>query len=101
MNDPTTAPLFAEIERLQQELDRANESIDEKLDRLEDAGLGVVNLTNQLEDAKGKVIVLENDIARLSRREERRLRRLDKLRCQKCRIKVDVTSATSNIGDER
>lgn len=101
MNDPTTAPLFAEIERLQQELDHANESIDEKLDRLEDAGVGVVQLTNQLEDTKAKILALENALGHLSRREERRLRRLEKLRCQKCRIRVDLKGLTSNVGDER
>ncbi|THH27181.1 hypothetical protein EUX98_g7008 [Antrodiella citrinella] len=100
INDPTTAPLFQEIERLQQELDRANESIDEKLDRLEDAGLGVVSLTNLLEDAKGRIRTLENQIDRLTRREERQHRRLEKLRCQKCRIKVDLKGLTSSIGDE-
>ncbi|KAH8103946.1 hypothetical protein BXZ70DRAFT_923662 [Cristinia sonorae] len=100
MNDPSAAPLFAEIERLQHELDRANQSIDEKLDRLEDAGHGVVGLTKQLEDAKETMVILESDMARLSRREERRLRRLEKLRCQKCRIKVDLKGLTSSIGDE-
>ena len=100
MNDPSAAPLFAEIERLQQELDRANEAIDEKLDRLEDAGVGVINLTNQLEEAKAKIVVLESDLGKVTRREERRLRRLEKLRCQKCHIKVDA-KAMNFVGDER
>ena len=37
MNDPTMSPLLSELARLQQDLDKANASIDEKLDRLEDA----------------------------------------------------------------
>lgn len=82
------SPLFAEITRLQRELDRANESIDDKLDKLEDAGLGVVGLTTKLEDARSKVSALEDEITRLSRREERRTRRLERTRCQKCNIKV-------------
>ncbi|KAI0339572.1 hypothetical protein BDW22DRAFT_1399775 [Trametopsis cervina] len=101
MNDATASPLIAEIERLQQELEQANESIDDKLDRLEDAGLGVVSLTNQLEDARSKIISLEENVARLQRREERRIQRLEKLRCQKCRVKVDVRALQVRAsGDE-
>lgn len=101
MNDPSAAPFIAEIERLQGELERANESIDEKLDRLEDAGLGVVGLTKQLEDAREKIMSLEDEFGRLSRREERRLQRLEKLRCQKCLVKIDVRSVQRPSPDER
>ena len=102
MHDATAAPLVAEISRLQHELQLANESIDEKLDRLEDAGVGVVQLTNQLEDARAKIITLEDEVGRLSRREERRTQRLEKLRCQKCRTKVDVRSLQQkHVGDDR
>ncbi|KAJ3782678.1 hypothetical protein GGU10DRAFT_389676 [Lentinula aff. detonsa] len=99
--DPIHAsPLVAEISRLQQELDRANESIDDKIDKLEDAGLGVVGLTKKLEDARFKIRALEDQIARLSRREERRLRRLERTRCQKCLTKIDVRSIIHLAGDE-
>lgn len=102
MNDATAAPLIAEIERLQQELERANEDIDDKLDRLEDAGVGVVSLTQQLEDAKTKVSMLEVEIALVSRREERRIKRLQRVRCQKCRTKVDLSAIIEiNVGDDR
>ncbi|KAJ3717958.1 hypothetical protein C8R42DRAFT_724167 [Lentinula raphanica] len=94
------SPLVAEISRLQRELDRANESIDDKLDRLEDAGLGVVGLTKKLEDARSKIRYLEDQIARLSRREERRLRRLERIRCRKCLTKVDVRNIIHLTGDE-
>ena len=92
-------PLISEINRLQRELDRANESIDDKLDKLEDAGLGVVGLTRKLEDARAKIISLEDEISRLSRKEERRLQRLNRVRCQKCNVKVDLRSLAS--ADER
>ncbi|KAI8969366.1 hypothetical protein BD414DRAFT_503572 [Trametes punicea] len=92
MQDPSVSPLVAELARLQQELDRANASIDDKLDRLEDAGFGAVELAKQLEDAREHIIALEDEVARLSRREERRLRRLERLRCRKCRTKIDVHS---------
>lgn len=101
MHDATAAPLIAEIERLQSELERANESIDDKLDRLEDAGLGVVSLTRQLEDAREKITALEDETRRLSRREERRLQRLQKLRCQKCHIKVDMRFLQRSSPDDR
>ena len=87
--DPSASPLIAEIARLQTELDRANESIDQKLDELQEAGFDVVELTKNLEDARSNTVTLENEIARLQRREERRLRRLEKLRCQKCFVKID------------
>ncbi|CAA7269241.1 unnamed protein product [Cyclocybe aegerita] len=94
IHDPSVSPLVSEIGRLQQELDRANESIDDKLDKLEDAGLGVVGLTKMLEDARAKIILLEDEIARLNRREERKIRRLARARCQKCNIKLDLRSLT-------
>lgn len=99
---PGAAPLVAEIERLQHELDIANESIDEKLDRLEDAGVGNIKLTNQLEDARARVVSLEEELGRLARREDRRTRRLERLRCSKCRMKVDLRGVLhSHVGDER
>ncbi|KAF8892193.1 hypothetical protein BD779DRAFT_1661469 [Infundibulicybe gibba] len=98
--DPSTSPLVAEISRLQRELDRANESIDDKLDKLEDAGLGVVGLTKKLEDARSKIRSLEDQISRLTRVEERRLRRLERARCQKCLAKVDLRGLIHIEGDE-
>ena len=98
MNDPTISPLLSELARLQQDLDKANASIDEKLDRLEDAGLGVVELTRQLEDAREELLALEDENARLSRREERRVRRLQRLKCTKCKTQVDTRGLT-NMGD--
>ncbi|KAF8075138.1 hypothetical protein FPV67DRAFT_1605655 [Lyophyllum atratum] len=91
-SDPTVSPLVAEINRLQRELDLANDSIDDKLDKLEDAGLGVVGLTKKLEDARAKISTLEDEIARLSRREERRIRCLERARCQKCHIKINFSN---------
>ncbi|KAF7308394.1 PACT-coil-coil domain-containing protein [Mycena chlorophos] len=88
--DGSVGPLIAEIQRLQQELDRANESIDDKLDKLEDNGVGVVGLTKRLADAKAKIAFLEDEIARLSRREDRRTRRLERARCHKCLVKVKL-----------
>ncbi|KAF9479579.1 hypothetical protein BDN70DRAFT_878644 [Pholiota conissans] len=94
--DASVTPLISEINRLQRELDLANESIDDKLDKLEDAGLGVVGLTKKLEDARAKISSLEDEIARLTRKEERRLSRLSRARCQKCNIKLDLRSLMSS-----
>ncbi|KAK0501582.1 hypothetical protein EDD18DRAFT_1066550 [Armillaria luteobubalina] len=76
--DHIVSPLIAEISRLQYELDIANESIDDKLDKLEDAGLGVVGLTQKLEDARARIVALEDEIARLTRKEVRRIKTLEK-----------------------
>lgn len=100
--DPSLSPLVAEISRLQRELDRANESIDDKLDKLEDAGSGVVGLTRKLEDARAKIVALEDEIARLSRKEDRRMRRLERARCQKCHTRVDLRAVNQAVeADER
>lgn len=90
---------MAEISRLQRELDRANESIDDKLDKLQDAGLGVVGLTKKLEDARANIAALEDEISRLSRKEDRLVHRMERIRCHKCHIKVDVRPAA--YADER
>lgn len=90
--DSSLTPLVGEIRRLQGELDRANESIDDKLDKLENAGVDVVSLTQKLEDARMKIVALEDEIADLKRKEDRRTRRLTRARCQKCHIKLDLGS---------
>lgn len=60
-----------------------------------------MSLTKQLEDAREKILALEDGVGRLSRREERRMQRLEKLRCQKCRVKVDTRSLQTRSADER
>ncbi|KAH8108326.1 hypothetical protein DFH11DRAFT_1117187 [Phellopilus nigrolimitatus] len=79
--DVTAAHLMAEIGRLQKDLDIANESIDDKLDKLEEAGLGVVGLTKALENARRRISSLETELAELEGREDRRL---EKSLCVKC-----------------
>lgn len=86
---PDVSPFVSEISRLQKELDLANQSIDDKLDKLEDVGFDVVGLTKKLEDARSRITSLEDEIARLLRREERRDHRLERLRCKKCLLKVN------------
>lgn len=93
---------MAEIQRLQLELDRANESVDDKLDRLEDAGQGVIGLTKKLSSARAQISALEDELARLTRREERRLKRLERARCTKCRSTVDLRGIVMRAdADER
>lgn len=82
--DISASPLVFEIQRLQSELDAANESIDDKIDQLEEAGVGVVGLTRQLESARGKIVGLEERIARMSRTDESRARRLKHFKCGGC-----------------
>ena len=96
-NDPTS-PFFSEIARLRQELERANESIDEKLEQIEEAGMDVISLTRQVGDGHARIAALEDDIDRLSRKDDRRTRRLQKMRCGKCRTKIDARSVDA---DER
>ena len=53
-SDLSAAPYIAEIQRLERELGRANDSIDEKLDRLEHAGFGNVELEMRLNNVRYK-----------------------------------------------
>ncbi|KAI5120368.1 hypothetical protein M0805_006890 [Coniferiporia weirii] len=71
--DVSTSHLLAEIGRLQEELDFANESVDDKLDKLEEAGLGIVGLTKALETARHRISSLEAQLAHLEDRESQRL----------------------------
>jgi len=96
-NDPTS-PFFSEIARLRQELEFANQSIDEKLGQIEEAGMDVISLTRQVEDGRARIAGLEDDVDRLSRKDDRRSRRLQKMRCGKCRTKIDARSVDA---DER
>jgi predicted nucleic acid-binding Zn-ribbon protein len=101
-NSALIAPLLAEISRLERELGQANNSLDNKFDNLEDARLGFVGLTKRLEDARAKIITLEEEIARLSRKDERRIHRMERLRCQKCLTKVNTHALILKLdADER
>ena len=97
MNDPSS-PFYSEIARLRQELERANHSIDAKLEQIEDAGMDVISLTRQVEDGRARIAALEDDADRLSRKDDRRTRMLLKMRCGKCRTKIDARSIDA---DER
>ncbi|KZV68006.1 hypothetical protein PENSPDRAFT_583044 [Peniophora sp. CONT] len=89
-SDASISPYMSEIKRLQSELDKANEEIDSKLDKLNDVRFGAVELTQQLEEERQRSAALEDDMARLERREERRMKRLERVKCAKCKTKVDV-----------
>jgi hypothetical protein len=96
-SDTSVAPYVVEIQRLERELGQANESIDEKLDRLENAGFGNVELEMRLNNERAKTAMLEEDIAQLDRREERRLRRLAKAKCPHCWQIVDLRSLSHGL----
>jgi chromosome segregation ATPase len=70
----------------------ANESIDQKLDKLEEAGTEAISLTKNLYLAKEKITSLERELARLGRREERLIKRLQRCRCAKCHMRFDASA---------
>jgi hypothetical protein len=92
------SPYVRQIAALERELAHANESVDDKIDKLEEVGHGVVVLNTKLGDAVTRVGVLENEVARLERREERRTRRMKKVKCLKCGGGLDL-SAVFRVGD--
>lgn len=94
--------MLAQIQVLQEELHNANNSIDEKVNKLEDAGMGIVGLTEKLEDARARTTALEDEVGRLVRREERRTRRLERVKCLECGVRIDIiTLIGSDSGEKR
>jgi len=86
-----TSPFFSDIARFRQDLERANQSINEKLEQIEDAGTDVISLIRRVGDERARIASLEDD-ARLSRKDDHRTRGLQKMRCGKCRTNIDSRS---------
>lgn len=63
--------------------------------------MGIVGLTEKLEDAKTRTATLEDEIGRLVRRDERRVRKLERVKCFECGVKVDVSRIIGNNDSER
>lgn len=95
IGDATISPLLAQITeleqivgRLQAELAKANGNIDDKLGKLEAAGQGTIDLTQQLVEARDRADKVERALERIS--------------CTGCGIKFDaresVLSAAGRIG---
>ncbi|KAG8762040.1 hypothetical protein FRC11_011529 [Ceratobasidium sp. 423] len=71
--------LAARLIEVDAQLAEANESIDQKLDKLEAAGTETINLTKNLYLSKEKITSLERELARLGRREERLIKKLQSM----------------------
>ncbi|KAJ1306732.1 hypothetical protein OPQ81_007720 [Rhizoctonia solani] len=84
--------LAARLIEVDARLAEANESIDQKLDKLEVAGTETINLTKNLYLSKEKITSLERELARLGRREERLIKKLQRCRCTKCHMRFDASA---------
>ncbi|CUA78211.1 early endosome antigen 1 [Rhizoctonia solani] len=84
--------LAARLVEVDARLVEANESIDQKLDKLEAAGAETINLTKSLYLSKEKITSLERELARLERREERLIKKLQRCRCTKCHMRFDASA---------
>ncbi|CAE6401194.1 unnamed protein product [Rhizoctonia solani] len=84
--------LAARLIEVDARLVEANESIDQKLDKLEAAGTETINLTKNLYLSKEKITSLERELARLGRREERLIKKLQRCRCAKCHMRFDASA---------
>lgn len=92
--------MLAQIEELEQEKHRlltelanANDNVDDKLNKLEAAGSGTLELARQLADANAKIERLESELDRLTGRNGllKRVRaRLTKLSCPSCAETFDA-----------
>ncbi|QRW02977.1 centrosomal targeting protein [Ceratobasidium sp. AG-Ba] len=90
LTDPEA--IHARLMEVDARLAEANESIDDKLDKLEKAGAGTVSLTTNLHVAKEKITSLERELAHLGRREERLIKKLQRCRCAKCHMRFDASA---------
>ncbi|KAK4046091.1 hypothetical protein OIV83_006371 [Microbotryomycetes sp. JL201] len=98
--DTTIQPLLAQIEELELEKERlieqlnsANNSVDDKLIKLEQAGSGTVSLVRQLSDAKAKIARLEAELDRLLGRSgvlQKAKTKLTNLSCPACAAIFDA-----------
>ncbi|CAE6417482.1 unnamed protein product [Rhizoctonia solani] len=84
--------LAARLIEVDAQLVEANDSIDQKLDKLEAAGTETINLTKNLYLCKEKITSLERELARLGRREERLIKKLQRCRCAKCHMRFDASA---------
>lgn len=67
IGDSNESLLRAQLEHLQQELDIANSQLDRNFGRLEDAGLGALQLVEKLALANDHIAQLEEQLRNLAR----------------------------------
>ncbi|KAG8713310.1 hypothetical protein FRC09_018855 [Ceratobasidium sp. 395] len=90
LSDPEA--IHARLLEVDARLAEANESIDDKLDKLEKASANAVTLSKSLYIAKEKITSLEREIAHVGRREERLVKKLQRCRCTKCHMRFDASA---------
>jgi chromosome segregation ATPase len=89
-----------QISLLERELAHANENVDDKIDKLEEYGRGVVSLTDKLADAETRITFLDGEVKRLERREERRAYKARKgVTCPGCGGTVELITVLG-LGDQ-
>jgi len=89
-----------QISLLERELAHANENVDDKIDKLEEYGRGVVGLTDKLADAETRINFLDGEVKRLQRREERRMLKARKgTSCSVCGSGVELMTVLGS-GDQ-
>ncbi|KAG8810809.1 hypothetical protein FRC17_002751, partial [Serendipita sp. 399] len=97
---PDESPYLRQISILERELAHANESVDDKIDKLEEYGRGVVSLTDKLAGAESRIEFLQGEVKRLERRENRRARRAARgVACHNCGDTVELQSVLG-LGDQ-
>lgn len=87
------AGVLEQIASLQRQLDLANESIDDKLEKLENAGLGPLTLAEQLARARARIAELENELANLVGKDgllDKSRIKLCRIRCPGCEMRFDA-----------
>ncbi|KAM0787830.1 hypothetical protein ACM66B_003884 [Microbotryomycetes sp. NB124-2] len=108
--DTTITPLLAQIEELELEKERlieqlnsANDNVDDKLNKLERAGSGTLSLVRELAEAKARIARLEAELDRLIGRHgllKRARTRLSNLTCPSCATLFDANKVVQLRLDE-
>lgn len=92
------------VARLQSQVADANKQIDNKLDKLDMAGLDAVSLSKKLAESEERAALLEVELERLVGQDgdlERLKRKLERLACPACSSSFDANSIVKLHVDKR
>ncbi|KAL1406075.1 hypothetical protein Q8F55_007758 [Vanrija albida] len=97
IGDANEPMLRAQIDHLQQELDLANSQLDKNFGRLEEAGLGAVNLSEKLALANDKIAQLEAELRAVARESKKSAASLDMGRTTNERLEEALASVNQQM----
>ncbi|KAG8927962.1 hypothetical protein FRC02_007546 [Tulasnella sp. 418] len=85
------SPILSQLEKMQNELVQAYDKVDDKMDKLQQAGRETMKLKVTVSDLEGKLTSLESEVEILKGKEDRLKERLTRWRCRTCGERGDVS----------